>query len=111
MPLFFLILLLLQRHFHFHVVLNKAGINVPSMLNLQSSTCSGCKVDRGLVQVRDQLTPFREVELLIDINPGEGFPNFILNKLHIINPMFALAYALRSGFTLSLLVPFTPPTR
>ncbi len=79
MPLFLLILLLLQCHFHFQVVFNEAGINVPSVLYLQSSTCSGSKVDCGLVQVRDQLTPLCEVELLIDIDPGEGFPNLVLN--------------------------------
>jgi hypothetical protein len=78
MPLFFLILFLFQCHFHFHIVFDKAGIHVPGMLYFQPGTCSGSKVDRSLVQVSDQLSPLREVELLVDINPGKWLPYLVL---------------------------------
>ena len=78
MPFFVLILFLFQCHLHFHIVFDKEGIHVPGVLYFQSGTCSSSKVDRGLVQVSDQLPPLREVELLVDINPGKWLPYLIL---------------------------------
>jgi hypothetical protein len=51
---------------------------VPGVFYFQSGTCSSSKVDRGLVQVSDQLPPLREVELLVDINPGKWLPYLVL---------------------------------
>ncbi len=79
MPFFVLILFLFQGHFHFHIVFDKAGIHVPGVLYFQPSTGSGSKVDRSLVQIGDQLSPLREVELLVDVNPGEWLPYLVLN--------------------------------
>jgi hypothetical protein len=75
---------------------------VPGMFYFQSGTCSSSKVDRSLVQVSDQLPPFREVELLVDINPGKWLPYLVL-KLSHISPLIPVPTWLMRSI---VLVPF-----